>query len=309
MYMLKIETFLTIVRAKSISKAAELLFVSQGTVSQRLIALEEEVGFVLIERSKGIRSIKLTPKGEKFTLIAHQLMDLFNDVSVQIGMEEKLPLALGYTESMSIHLFSPFYKRLIRGEGSVSFDLTLRTERSTEIHKMVESRELDTGFVYSLHPNNNLLITPLYFEPLFVITLGHNQESHDQKDEEVIFHPSQLDARGEIYTRWSGDFQAWHQTHWRLSGSPYMVLDSEYTIMDYLDAKELWAIVPKSVAVLTQKLNPQVRICKLLANPPARVCYKIAHKLPRESRKNTLTLFSSLLMQYISGRTEFSLFD
>lgn len=304
MDILKIETFLTIVKAKSISKAANSLFVSQATVSQRLNALEEEVGFALLERSKGIRSIKLTPKGEKFILIAHKWMDLFNEMETQIGAEQKLSLAVGYTESMNIHLFSPLYKSLIHGEKGILFDLSLRTERSTEIHKMIESRELDLGFVYSLHPSNNILITPLYFEPLSVISL---RSEYDEAKTE--YHPSELDRRYEIYTNWSSDFQAWHQNFWNSSISPYMVLDSEYTIIDYLDSDKVWAIVPKSVALLLNKYNPDIRVYKLLEKPPARVCYKISHKLPKESRKNTLSLFSNMLTKYIAEQTDLSLFD
>jgi DNA-binding transcriptional LysR family regulator len=304
MDILRIETFLTIVKAKSISKAADALFVSQATVSQRLNALEEEVGFPLLERSKGIRSIKLTPRGEQFILIAHKWMDLFNDMECQIAAEQKLPLAIGCTESMNIHLFSPFYKSLIRGEKGNAFDLTLRTERSTEIHKMIENRELDIGFVYSLHPNNNILITPFFFEPLFVIAL-----SGDAEDARTEYHPSELDPRYEIYTNWSSDFQAWHQNFWNSFVSPYMVLDSEYTIIDYLDSEALWAIVPKSVAVLSKKSNPDIKVYKLLEKPPARVCYKVSHKLPKESRKNSLALFSNLMVEYIADQTDLSLFD
>lgn len=304
MDILKIETFLTIVKAKSITKAADSLFVSQATVSQRLNALEEEVGFALLERSKGIRTIKLTSKGEQFILIAHKWMDLFNDMETQIGTEQKLSLAVGYTESMNIHLFSPLYKGLIRGEKGKIFDLTLRTERSTEIHKMIENRELDMGFVYSLHPNNNLLLTPLFFEPLSVISLCTNPE-----ETKTEYHPSELDPRYEIYTNWSSEFQAWHQNFWNSSIPPFMVLDSEYTIVDYLDAENLWAIVPKSVAVLSMKQNPHLKAYKLLEKPPARVCYKISHKLPKESRKNSLMIFSNLLKEYIAEQTDLSLFD
>lgn len=304
MDILKIETFLTIVKAKSISKAADSLFVSQATVSQRLNALEEELGVALLERSKGIRAIKLTPKGEQFILIAHKWMDLFNDMESQLGAEQKLSLAIGYTESMIIHLFAPLYKSLLRGERGKVFDLTLRTERSTEIHKMIENRELDIGFVYSLHPSNNLLITPLFFEPLFVITLGNNPNNM-----KTAYHPSELDPQFEIYTNWSSDFQAWHQNFWNSAVQPYMVLDSEYSINDYLDSENLWAIVPKSVADMCQKLNPAIYVYKLLEKPPARVCYKISHTLPRESRKKGLALFSNLMTEYIANETVLSLFD
>ena len=39
-----IKTFLTIVSSSSLSKAAEVLFVSQPALSHRLSALEEELG-------------------------------------------------------------------------------------------------------------------------------------------------------------------------------------------------------------------------------------------------------------------------
>lgn len=302
MDIIRIETFLAIINSKNISRAADALFVSQATVSQRLSALESEIGFLLIERGKGVRTVKLTPKGEQFATIAHKLMDLYNDIESDIGAAYKLPLALGYTESMNIHLFSPFYKSLIRGERGKTFDLTLRTERSTEIHKMVESRELDLGIVYSLHPNSNIIISPLFFEPLYIISRRSN--SNDTKTE---YLPSELDPRHEIYTNWSNDFQAWHQFNWRSSHAPYIILDSEYTIADYLDAEELWAIVPKSVADLSNKSDPNIKVFKLLKNPPARICYKISHVLPRESRKNTLSIFLSYLHKFIDSETDLSL--
>lgn len=303
MDILKIETFLAIVKLKSISKAADSLFVSQATVSQRLNSLEEIVGFPLIERSKGARSIELTPHGERFVHIAHKWMDLFNDMKSQMAAERKLRLSVGYTESMIIHLFAPFYRSLINNENSTQFDLVLRTERSTEIHKMIVGRELDVGFVYSLHPDSNILTVPLFSEPLVVISLSN------YGDGKAGLHPSQLDERHEIYTKWSVDFQAWHQNNWSSSISPYMTLDSEYTIVDYLDPDGLWAIVPTSVAILSKKQNPNIMIYDLLGKPPSRICYKITHRLPRESRKNTLEIFSKLMADFIRSHTDLSLFD
>ena len=46
-----IEMFLIIARTKSISKAADALFLSQPTVSQRLKAMEQELNYPLMRRS------------------------------------------------------------------------------------------------------------------------------------------------------------------------------------------------------------------------------------------------------------------
>ena len=58
-----VETFLSIVRQKSLSKAATELFLAQSTVSQRLHKLEDEFGGPLVSRKQGVNEVVLTPKG------------------------------------------------------------------------------------------------------------------------------------------------------------------------------------------------------------------------------------------------------
>ena len=60
MNLAEIETFLTIVNTKSITKTADLLFLSQPTVSHRLTSLENELGFSLVIRNKGHKQVELT---------------------------------------------------------------------------------------------------------------------------------------------------------------------------------------------------------------------------------------------------------
>lgn len=55
-----VHTFLTIVSCESLSKAADLLFVSQPALSHRLTKLEKELGVKLMVRGKGVRNIRLT---------------------------------------------------------------------------------------------------------------------------------------------------------------------------------------------------------------------------------------------------------
>ena len=57
MNLAEIETFLTIVNTKSITRTADLLFLSQPTVSHRLNSLENELGFPLVIRNKGHKQV------------------------------------------------------------------------------------------------------------------------------------------------------------------------------------------------------------------------------------------------------------
>ena len=64
MFVKNPEYFLTIVKERSISKAAERLYLSQPYLSQYLAKLEGSLGVVLLDRSHS--PLKLTPAGELF---------------------------------------------------------------------------------------------------------------------------------------------------------------------------------------------------------------------------------------------------
>lgn len=65
-----------IARCGNFSKAAERLYVTQPTLSQQIRRLEEELGFVLFDRTT--RSVSLTEKGEAFLQHAAGVLSAYN---------------------------------------------------------------------------------------------------------------------------------------------------------------------------------------------------------------------------------------
>ena len=59
----QIETFLLIVQTNSISKAAEKLYMSQSATGSRLLQLEEELGYKLVNRNKKARTAGFSIQG------------------------------------------------------------------------------------------------------------------------------------------------------------------------------------------------------------------------------------------------------
>ena len=82
-----LQYFLTVAREGNITRAAELLHITQPTLSRQLMQLEEEMGVQLFERSQ--HRIKLTQAGE---LLVHRGKDI-------LEMVEKTELELKDTES------------------------------------------------------------------------------------------------------------------------------------------------------------------------------------------------------------------
>ena len=66
--------FSVVAREKNITKAAQLLNMSQPPLSSQIHNLEEELGVALLIRGK--RHLELTPEGELLQLRAQQILDL-----------------------------------------------------------------------------------------------------------------------------------------------------------------------------------------------------------------------------------------
>ena len=113
MNLAEIETFLTIVNTKSITKTADLLFLSQPTVSHRLTSLENELGFSLVIRNKGHKQVELTPKGMDFIILAERWMSLWKETLELQHNQEQLLLNIGCTDSLNIAVFVPLYDKIL----------------------------------------------------------------------------------------------------------------------------------------------------------------------------------------------------
>ena len=84
----EIRAFLTVLQAGNISSAAARLYVTQPALSKRIQALEQELGYRLITRGKGMRELGLTPKGEAFVPVAERYLELWKEAREINGIEQ-----------------------------------------------------------------------------------------------------------------------------------------------------------------------------------------------------------------------------
>lgn len=100
------ETVAAVVDAGSLEYAAIDLGISPSAVSQRLRALESELGRVLIVRSRPVRA---TPAGEAVVRLARQYAILQHDAARELGLEGarvRLPLAVN-ADSLATWILDP----------------------------------------------------------------------------------------------------------------------------------------------------------------------------------------------------------
>jgi DNA-binding transcriptional LysR family regulator len=141
----QLKTFVTVARERSITRASELLFLSQPAVSAHIKAMEDELGLALFERTA--RGMNLTGNGAKLLPKAEQILSMhreFVEEAQRIKGQVSGKIRLGANRSTSAELLGKLLTKL-----SVScpdLEVALEYGSSAEIARAIRSGELDAGF-------------------------------------------------------------------------------------------------------------------------------------------------------------------
>lgn len=81
--------FLAVAREESISKAAESLHVTQPTLSRQLMELEEQLGVILLIRSRRNRGISLTNEGMLLRKRAEEIVELAHRAEIELTSDSE----------------------------------------------------------------------------------------------------------------------------------------------------------------------------------------------------------------------------
>ena len=141
--MLKqLKYFQSVVRLGSFSKAAEENYISQSAVSQQIKALEQELGFKLLERKN--RGFSLTPAGEYVYQKSVALTAYFEKMRLEaekIAANDKVSLKIGY---LRCYTGAEFHRALeIFSEKYPDVSVTVFYGNHEELYGMLRREEAD----------------------------------------------------------------------------------------------------------------------------------------------------------------------
>lgn len=264
-----VETFITIYESGSISKAAESLYIGQGTASSRIKNLEAELGIELFFRKPGIRKITLTPEGETFLTIAKQWVSLQQQAENIKDSSIYHELRIASTHTINNSVFNDIYPYFTYAHPEIS--LYLQTEHSTEIHELIENQQVDIGFVNSLHNYPNVKSKALWKEQLVILCNKQNKffKTHDLKD---------LDTSKEIYQTISTEYKNWHQRYFGNS-RPMVSIGESAMIQNFIIYPDTWSIVHHTIANSLCLKHKDLRIVTFHKDaPPERITYLLTYK-------------------------------
>lgn len=138
--------FLTVVREESITKAAEVLHITQPTLSRQLAQMEEEVGVKLFHR--GARRIDLTNEGILLRRRAEEILQLVDKTEKElIEQEEQVEgkISIGCGEIAAVQVLPKLIKTFREKYPQVTFDIFTAT--ADLVKEQMDKGLLDIGLL------------------------------------------------------------------------------------------------------------------------------------------------------------------
>ena len=139
-----VEAFYWVASLKSISRAAEKLFLTQSAMSSRISTLEDELGVQLLDRAD--RQFKLTAAGARFLIYADKLLALQRDVKLEMGANAQMAVSMriGAIESVLHSWLIPWLEKLRADHPGLELELTVET--TPILMDLVQRGTLDVVF-------------------------------------------------------------------------------------------------------------------------------------------------------------------
>mgnify|MGYP006373978171 FL=1 len=166
----QLQYFIEVAAEGSISAAADLLYVSQPTMSAAMKDLESRVGRALLHRSA--RGVTLTEDGAEFLGYARQ-------VTEQVGLLEQRYLGrppsrrlLGVSAQHYSFVVDAFVQ-MVKASDASQYEFSLRETRTWDILEAVRTLRSELGVLYRNDFNRNVIDkllrdSGLAFHPLFL---------------------------------------------------------------------------------------------------------------------------------------------
>jgi len=186
-------TFITAAECGNFRRTAELLYISQPSVTVHVKQLEKELGVQLFHREG--KKIKLTEEGKRYLVHATRLLEVY-----QQGVEDLTSFSQGYTRKLTLGI-SPLIADTILPYVLKSYtkqypevEISVKIIESVDIEQAVLKEEVDLGLscLSSSHPN---LISELLSKDRVILVAPHDgrdAESAPPLDEEEVLTTNYL---------------------------------------------------------------------------------------------------------------------
>jgi DNA-binding transcriptional LysR family regulator len=263
----KIETFLTVVREKSFSKASRKLGISQPAVTQQIKFLEDYLSIPIVDRKKS--GINLTKEGEELyqVLLGLEKQILLTEKEVMRLVNKEMLFILGASPVIGNYILPEFLNDI---QEVISNNVMVKVNSSIELTELVVSRKVDLALIESPTFNPNIfyrewmedelvvvsrsaLPSVLHKEELFGLQwICREEESNTRKIIYETFHKIDVDCKNFTIKNIANSAMTIKQTLLKadINGAPTVSILSKYMVEDEVEAGTLHVAKIKGVQLM-----------------------------------------------------------
>ncbi|MCD8075299.1 MAG: LysR family transcriptional regulator [Lachnospiraceae bacterium] len=202
--------FLTVAREGGINRAAEILHITQPTLSRQLAALEDEVGVKLFER--GARKITLTNEGMLLRRRAEEILALVDRTQMELVEQEQLVegrVVIGCGETAAVGLLPEIIASFHEKYPLVTYDIY--TANADVVKEQMEKGLVDIGILLEPIDIEKFDFVRLNLKERWVVLMRPDDplaaremiSSKDLKEKPLIL-PARANVRNEL-SNWLGE--------------------------------------------------------------------------------------------------------
>lgn len=161
-----LKIFLAVVDSGSMTKAAKNLYITQPSVSQAIMEIEEHYNIKLFERLS--RKLYITETGKEFLSYARHIISLYDDMEQKMGQNRRTStLHIGASVTVGTYLLSQLSKEFLKNNKNTQIKAVV--DNTSVIEEMVLNSKLDFGLVEG--PIHSEDIVPIAFMKDELITI------------------------------------------------------------------------------------------------------------------------------------------
>lgn len=167
-----VEAFYWVATLKSVTRAADKLFLTQSAMSSRISALEQELGVLLIDRR--YKQFRLTTAGVRFMTYAQRMLELQREIRSVMGSgvaDEPLVIRVGAIESVLHSWLIPWLEKLRKTYPTLSLELSVET--TPVLTEQVSRGTLDVVFAALPASGDGIRVEPM--DSMAMVFFGHRE--------------------------------------------------------------------------------------------------------------------------------------
>jgi DNA-binding transcriptional LysR family regulator len=164
----QLETFISVARLLSFSRAADKRFRTQPAISSQIRLLEEEVGARLLDRSGG--KVSLTASGKLFLKFSEELLESRKAMLSAVAETERVPrgeIVVGANEGTCLHILPEVFAEFKKQYPDVN--ISIRRSDYAKILESVIDNSVDFGIVSLPVDDTRLKVVLIHRDELVII--------------------------------------------------------------------------------------------------------------------------------------------